>query len=104
MSTDSDDARLIGLTVAQALRATGLTLRPHFVIQEPPGVARGVDGFLPNGDWLRLYIQRGALPDRLDDPRWDLHEFADIQVVGVARQSNERWSVVGQTMFIQTRD
>jgi hypothetical protein len=99
----SEDARLIGLSVGRAAQLIGLRLREHFVVMEPPGVARAVDGNLPNGDWLRLFVRRGALPDRLADPRWDWAEFEWLAVVGVARCSAGRWTAVGQTMLIQPK-
>ena len=99
----SGDERLIGLSVGSAVRLTGLQLWEDFVIQEPPGVARGVDGDLPNGDWLRLFIHRGALPDRLADPRWDWADCEALPVVGVARRSAGQWAVVGETMLVQPK-
>jgi len=99
----SEDAQLIGQSVGSAVRITSLKLHKHFEIQEPPGVARGVDGDLPNGDWLRLYVCRGALPVRLANPQWEWAEFEALPVVGVARHSAGRWTVVGQTMLIQPK-
>jgi hypothetical protein len=73
---------------------TGFRFRsePLQVIVEPPGVARGLDGWLPNGDGFRLYVRCDSLPIRLKDPRWELDEFRPLVVIAVARQPfKQRW-------------
>ena len=92
---------LIGLTVADAIRQLRLQLDEDFVINEPPGVPRGVYGETPSGDEIELYIRRGAVPFS-EQINWPLQDFEDKRVLGVARRVGGKWQVEGEVMLIRS--
>ncbi len=93
------DEQLIGKTVAEVIALTGL--RFDGVIEEPPFISRGIEGFVRGGALLRLYVGRGEFRR---DMNWKLSEFLSLPVEGVARREKGSWSVYGETMLMQPRE
>jgi hypothetical protein len=98
----STDADVVGHTVRAAMQHLSLQTDQHFVINEPPGVPRGIDGTTPNGDLVELYVRRSAVPfsERMD---WTIDQFLDKKVIGIARRHANSWTVHGEVMLIRTR-
>ena len=94
------DATLIGMNVSSAIRIAGLAPERRFAIDEPAGIPRGIKTHDRRGDIVELYVKRGDLPfSRNMD--WSLEQFQTKAVIGVARQHDGNWSVVGQVMLIR---
>jgi len=63
------------------------------VVNSP--IPRGIKTHGRRGDLVELYVKRGDLPfnRNLD---WTLEQFQAKTVIGVARQHDGNWNVVGQ--------
>jgi len=94
------DATLIGMNVSSAIRIAELAPERRFAIDEPPGIPRGIKTHDRRGDIVELYVKRGDLPfsGNMD---WNLEQFQTKNVIGVARQHNGNWTVVGEVMLIR---
>ena len=98
----ADDAQLLGMTIADAIMATGLKQDTAKIIEEPPFVPRGVSGKAAGGALLELYVRRGAVP--MSTKRdWAVSAFLDESVIGVARETQSGWEVFGEVMFIRAQ-
>jgi len=93
----SSDARIVGKTVEEALKALRLTLDEHFVINEPPGIARGVKGKEANGDEVWLYVSRSK-PGFRENMQWTIEDFSKQATIGVARKAGKSWTTYGEVI------
>ena len=91
---------MIGMNVSAAAERIGLVPARRFVIDEPPLVPRGVRGKDRRGDLVELYIRRGAVPFT-GESQWQFEQFSDKTVIGVARESADRWTVTGEVMLVR---
>ena len=95
--TIRSDKDLIGVSVQETIAELGITMKPDFLIDEPPCVARGIRGIAYNGDTIELYIRRGAIP--FDANRsYKLANFLALPIIGIARQHDSKWHITGQTI------
>lgn len=92
--------KLIGSAVSRAIQETGFTPDERFIIEEPPGVPRGIRGRDRSGDRIELYVKRGSVPFS-ERREWKLQEFMENYVIGVAREQNGRWMATGEVMLIR---
>lgn len=94
------DAAWIGRPVAQVLVEAGLEPDPRLVVDEPPAVPRAVRTRDSAGRLVELYVRRGAVPAswELD---WSLQQFADQEVIGIAREDGDGWLLTGDVMLIR---
>lgn len=97
------DSALIGMDVSRVIQVTGFIPERRFVIDEPPGVPRGIRGIDRRGDRIEVYVSRGDVPfsERME---WRLQEFQDKSVIGIAREQEGSWSTTGEVMLIRRRN
>jgi len=95
-----DNATLLGMTVSKAISDAGITLERQFVIDEPPCVPRGISGHDKSGNQIELYVKRGDVPFSISR-KWTLEQFQNKIVIGVAKENDEKWTVVGDVMLIR---
>ncbi|WP_435894695.1 hypothetical protein [Oceaniferula spumae] len=72
------------------------------VIEEPPGIPRGVAGTDSDGAQVELYIRRGAVPMSVKRD-WKINAFLGHKVVGVARETEGGWVITGEVMLIRAQ-
>ena len=89
-NTQEPTPNLVGLSVYDALAAGTITLDNSFVIDEPPGVPRGLRGRNAEGQGVKLYIKRGDVPADMNR-QWDLSQFADKEVIGFSIERDGDW-------------
>lgn len=100
LSQIPNDAELLGQKVSEVIRVLELTIGEHFVIDEPPGVPRGIEGKTPNGETIEIYIRRGDVP--FDEKgNWRLDEFENKRIIGIARLKTDGWHIQGEVMLIR---
>jgi hypothetical protein len=92
------DAECIGMTLGEAIEALELTLDESPVIEEPPGIARGLQCKTPNGQGLWLYFRRDAAPFN-KHKEWTVEKLGRLKVVGVARQTPTGWVTEGVVIW-----
>jgi hypothetical protein len=94
----TDDAKIVGRTIFQAMSLLSLRIEKSFVIDEPPAVPRGIFGRTPNGDEVILFIRRGQLP--LTFKSGDkLELYKDIQVIGLKRTADATSTCYGEVLW-----
>ena len=93
----SAPANYIGMKVGEAIEALHLALEEHFVVYEPPGVARGVDGRTGDGTEVRLYFERYETPGLRHN--LTLKDVTDFPVIGIARRLGEEWKTEGKVIW-----
>ncbi|WP_221285315.1 hypothetical protein [Haloferula luteola] len=72
------------------------------IIEEPPGVPRGVSGEASGGSFVELYVRRGAVP--MSTKRdWEISAFFDQSVIGVAREFESGWAISGEVMLTRAQ-
>jgi hypothetical protein len=101
-ASSTDDAELVGMTITAAMEATGVKRDMAKVIEEPPGVPRGVSGEDARGAVVELYVRRGAVPMSVKRD-WEISAFLDQSVIGVARKTQSGWEVTGEVMMIRAQ-
>jgi hypothetical protein len=97
-----DEASLVGMTVGNAMRATGMAEDAVRIIDEPPGVPRGLAGDNAHGSKVELYVARGSVPMSVKRD-WDVSAFLNRPVIGVARETDSGWVITGDVMMIRSR-
>lgn len=85
---------LLGIPVEEAVRKLGLDLRGDPVVDEPPGVARAIEGTTDEGVEVHLYVNRidediEALPVK------HLPRIMKMNTIGVAVRERGRWKTEG---------
>ena len=91
------DSRVLGKPIEEALKLLRLTLKESFVIHEPPGVARGVEGIDPDGAEVWLYVDRSK-PGFRESMRWTIADFHKEETIGVARRIGKGWKTCGRVI------
>ena len=86
------DEHLLGKTVSEGVALLDLHVDEYFVIDEPPGVPRGIYGKTVSGDVVELYVQRGDVPFH-EYPDWKIEEFSGKRIIGIVRKKD------GKTRF-----
>ena len=89
------DESLIGQTITQAVERLDLNLGEYYVVQEPPGVPRGIYGKDKDGYEVQLFIKRGEVPFS-ENINWEFSSFLDKRIIGVIRQNKEERYVFGE--------
>ena len=85
---------LIGKTVSDAVEHLNLRVSDDFVIDEPPGVPRGIYGSTPSGDDIELYVHRGDLLFSAHRD-WKFEEFLEKQIIGIVKKENGKMNIYG---------
>jgi hypothetical protein len=87
----------LGKSVGEVIADVPMELGKYFVIEEPPGVGRGIEGKTPAGDEIWVYVDRkdAIFSDKAD---WKLEQFTDRTVAGVAVKRNGRWHIAGKVI------
>lgn len=101
-ASSTDYEQLVGMTIADAMEATGLKRDTAKVIEEPPGVPRGISGEVACGAEVELYVRRGAIPMSIERD-WEVSAFLDQIVIGVARETQSGWEATGEVMMIRAQ-
>ena len=93
------DESLIGVPVDDAIARLGLTLDEHPVIEEPPGIGRGVQGKNAKGEEVWLYVNRNEVGFTDQGVQGKLPLIRTLKVAGVARKTAAGWVTAGQVIF-----
>ena len=79
-----------------------LELGEYFVLDEPPGVPRGIYGKDKYGHKIQIFIKRGDVPfsEKMD---WKLEAFLDKAVIGIVRKTDASNHSYGDMPFVYRR-
>jgi len=92
-----DLPQLVGKPVGEVLRRARVEYGKHAVADEPPGIARAVQGRTGDGHEIWVYVARGSLP--FNEKRdWTLAQLAKLPVSGVAVKEGGKWRVAGEVI------
>ena len=93
-----NDKSLIGKDISHAIKHLKIKFDSSFVINEPPGVPRGVYGKDKYGYQVYLFIKRG---DILFRKRFDykLEEFYNKKIIGIFRDRGKFQDTYGEVLF-----
>ena len=97
-----EGASLVGMTVGDAMRVTGLAKGAVRIINEPPGVPRGLVGDNAQGTTVELYVARGSAP-MSKKRNWEVSTFLNQPVIGVAQETDSGWVISGDVMMIRSQ-
>ena len=92
------DADCIGMTLGEAIKELGLKLEKHPVIEEPPGIARGLECLSPAQEKVWLYFPRDAAEFN-KRASWTPDILKKLTVVGIARLTPGGWVKVGTVIW-----
>ena len=97
-----DDKSIVGKSVSQAIELLELDVGEYFVIQEPPGIPRGIYGKDKNGHKIELFVKRGDVPfsEKMD---WKLEAFSSKTVIGIIRKTDLNNYSYGDMPFVFRR-
>jgi hypothetical protein len=104
ISTDIEqmDTCIIGLTIQEAVERIGLDTSKIFVIDEPPGIARGISGTLGDSCEIRLYVTRTSMIQNDDyDYRIDYSLIANKNIIGLSwrKPKIKKGKVIGEVVW-----
>jgi hypothetical protein len=74
---------VVGKSIGTAVEEIPLVLENEFVIEDSPGVARGVTGIGPSGEQVWLYLAKEDLRSR-EGAEWTLDQLRGLKVAGIA--------------------
>jgi len=97
-SPRKSDGDCIGLTLGEAIESLDLTLEKYPVIEEPPGIARGLKCLSPAKDDVWLYFRRGEAPFN-KRAEWSVDNLKTLRVIGIARRLKDGWNVEGEVIW-----
>ncbi len=96
-----DEKSLLGKPVATVLAALGINASAAskgVLIEEPPGIFRGIRMTSESGDELWIYVARESYINAFDRPPV-ARDFDTLPVGGIARKSAGPWSTTGDVIF-----
>lgn len=86
-------AKLIHMSLQDAVDSSGLVMKDNCLVEEPVGSVRGVRGVDKNGEQLFLYVNKGKFKS---GKKWTLEELMDKPVIGAAIKHNGEWFTKGK--------